>query len=258
MRAELPEQVGQDDLRLLVSDIDGTLLDEGASTAGLTSLRLLLDAYGAAIRLVYATGRSYGSTRRLVDEGILPQPAAVAAFVGTELWLPPWKAPDPTYERTVIAGWDRERVGRVMAGFDDLEPQPDEFQTPLKASYYLRDPERIEEVAEALRRAGLRFRLVYSGGELFDVLPAEAGKRRAIEHLQRRWGVKHTRVLAAGDSGNDLDMLSDPRYLAVAVGNAEAELQKLNGDTRVYVADLPHAAGVLEGVERYDFFDSER
>jgi len=71
--------------RMLVTDVDGTLLEEGKPTPGLDTLGTLLSVAPGEVKVVYATGRSFGSTRRLIDEGILPPADAVAAFVGTEV-----------------------------------------------------------------------------------------------------------------------------------------------------------------------------
>jgi hydroxymethylpyrimidine pyrophosphatase-like HAD family hydrolase len=59
-------------------------------------------------------------------------------------------------------------------------------------------------------------------------------------------GVPRRRTLAAGDSCNDLDMLSAAR--AIVVGNATPELRAALRGTDTYLAEDTHAAGVLEGL----------
>ena len=44
--------------------------------------------------------------------------------------------------------------------------------------------------------------------------------------------------------------------LAVVVGNYSVELEKLREYPRVYFADAHHAAGIIEGIEYYDFLDT--
>lgn len=241
--------------RLLVSDIDGTLLQEGRPTPGLDTLKVVLEAKNGSTRLVYATGRTFASTCELIEAGTLPPADAVAALVGTEVWLPPWEQAEEAYRRSLLEGWDLEALKAVAASFDALREQPDEFQTNLKLSFYLDDEGQLEGLHHALKERGLQFRLIYSGGEFLDLIPARAGKRRAVEFLQRAWQIPRAQVLTAGDSGNDTDMLADPRYQGVAVGNAQEELQDLHA-RRLHLADLPHAAGVLEGAEEFDFWES--
>ncbi|MFP4333079.1 MAG: HAD family hydrolase, partial [Campylobacterales bacterium] len=59
-------------------------------------------------------------------------------------------------------------------------------------------------------------------------------------------------ILVAGDSGNDEDMLSGGS-LAIVVGNYSKELKKLRGRVNVYFANTNYAAGILEGINYYDF-----
>jgi sucrose-phosphate synthase len=41
--------------------------------------------------------------------------------------------------------------------------------------------------------------------------------------------------------------------LGVVVSNHTAELERLRGRPRVYFAKSPHARGILEGIDWYDF-----
>jgi sucrose-phosphate synthase len=239
-------------VRVLASDIDGTLLEGGRPTAGLGTLRLLIDACRRDVRLVYATGRSFGSTWGLVSTGALPVPDAIAPCVGTEVWMPPWGGPDRGFAESLARGWDREAVVRV-AGDLGIEPQPARFQTPLKASFYLSCGRTLETFRRALDLAGVGGRVVHSGGRFLDVLPRGAGKLCAIRRILDVWGARRATVLTAGDSMNDVDMIADPSFMGVVVGNAE-----MRGvlDGTVYESSLPYAAGVLEGAEAWRFWPS--
>ena len=70
------------------------------------------------------------------------------------------------------AGWDGARIRRVLARLPGLEPQPAEFQSELKASYYLHGarPEAIDELRRILRALGLRASVLYSSDRDLDVL----------------------------------------------------------------------------------------
>jgi sucrose-6F-phosphate phosphohydrolase len=240
--------------RLLVSDIDGTLLDNGAPTPGLETLRLVLYAHRDEVRLIYATGRSFESTRDLVVSGALPGPDGIAAFVGTEVWLPPWERQSRDFGNAVSQGWDLDAVLAVAAAFPALEPQPGEFQTLLKASYYLEDAAALPVLEKSLEDVGAGARLIYSCNRYLDIVPARAGKRNAVEFICRRWGADPRYVLVCGDSGNDLDMLQDPQFRGVAVGNSEEEVRCLVKAGPLHESSLPYAAGVLEGAEAFDFW----
>lgn len=240
--------------RLLVSDIDGTLLDHGTSTAGLTSLRLLLAANRDCVRLVYATGRSFSSTMRLIGDDILPMPDGIAPFVGTQAWLPPWTEPNRDYARLMCEDWDRATVLDVVKSYPKVKLQPDEYQSEFKASFYCHDPAAVARLERSLLDAGLQTNVVYSCGKYLDVLPKRAGKRQAVEFFSRLWNVERNAILTCGDSGNDLDMLTDPRFYGVAVGNAEDDLLEVLETDTVHASELPYAAGVLEGAEAFEFW----
>ena len=241
-------------VRLLVSDIDGTLLDRGRPTVGLSSLRALLQAYRHQVKLVYATGRSLESTLELVRGGVLPEPDAIAGFVGTEIGLAPGFEPLEEWAEQIAAGWNRSRAVAVALSFPRVRSQPERFQSPLKASFYLDAPEVVPVLERALaaQRAGAR--VIYSCDRYLDLIPAAAGKRNAAEHLRARFHIPQSGVLTAGDSGNDLDMLLDGRFHGVAVGNAEQELRGVVKAEHLHASDLPHAAGVLEGAEAFQFW----
>lgn len=242
--------------RILVSDIDGTLLNEGWPTVGLGTLAASL-ASADPVRVVYATGRTFGSTCDLVTKGVLPPPDAVAPLVGTEIWRPPWDKPDRDFRRVISTGWDRRAVTQAAAAFPELGTQPARFQSLFKASFYLSDPSRLPAFKRELQSRGVRARVIYSRGKYLDVIPHRSGKRGAVEYLRKLWKAKPADVLVAGDSGNDLDMLKEPDFLSVAVGNSENKIKKLSDNDTFHLASLPFAAGVLEGAEEFGFLPVE-
>lgn len=242
------------DIRMLVLDIDGTVLDDSRPTEGLGTLRYLVEQRRDQIRMVFATGRSLPSTMALVEQGILLQPDAIAAFLGTELWVPPWEAPDTIFERIIQRAWDRDKVTKVLSAFESVEPQPLRMQSRWKVSSYLEDESMVPVIETALSDHGADVTILYSCGKFLDVIPKNAGKRAAIDYLRKSWGIDPDRVLVGGNSGNDIDMLEDPRIPGVVVGNGEDELQDLSEAERVHQADAPFAAGVLEGAEVHSFW----
>jgi sucrose-phosphate synthase len=74
----------------------------------------------------------------------------------------------------------------------------------------------------------------------------------AIRFICYKWNLRPDRLLVAGDSGNDADMLSGDT-LGVVVGNHTSELDDLRGHPRIYFAEGNHAWGVIEGMDHYDF-----
>lgn len=240
--------------RVLVSDIDGTLLQAGRPTAGLETLRWMLDRGEDGIRLAYATGRTVQSVLDLVHRGTLPEPDAIASLVGTEVWLPPWDRADPLYAASNAAHWSREHLFETASAMDEIELQPEEFQSPFKLSYFVESEQPVRELERRLRDARLRCRTIHSAGRYLDLIPEGAGKLSAVEFITSRWDARSATVLTAGDSLNDRDMLVHPSFFGVVVANADNELTEVVAGPRVHEASLPFAAGVLEGAEVFDFW----
>ena len=82
-----------------------------------------------------------------------------------------------------------------------------------------------------------------------------ASKGLAIQYLTIKWGLDPRKILVAGDSGNDEEMLRG-NNLGVIVANYSTELTKLRGRTDVYFAEGANAWGILEGMHHYHFLEN--
>lgn len=93
-------------------------------------------------------------------------------------------------------------------------------------------------------------------GQYIDIIPSRASKGQALRYVAQRLDIPLKHILVAGGSGADEDMMRG-NTLAVVVGNRHhEELSQLEDQDRIYFADLPHAAGILEAVDHYDFFNA--
>jgi hypothetical protein len=102
--------------------------------------------------------------------------------------------------------------------------------------------------------------VVFSGGEDLDVLPAAASKGRALEYLLEKLaeasggGAPPAGVLAAGDSGNDVELLAVPSARGCVVANAHVELREwaaAHAGPDVFEASRDGPAGVAEALEHF-------
>ena len=234
--------------KLLVSDVDGTLL---GNDQDLRRFAAWYGRYRYRVRLVYASGNFFETIAELVRQKLLPKPCAIIGGVGTDLRLYPSGRPIFAWDERLYNCWDENRVRETLAGHGRLEPQPDEFQSALKVSYFLRDasPGELERVRSALRDASIDAQLVYSSRRDLDVLPAGIDKGAATQFLAEHYEYQPSDVIVCGDSANDLAMFQHG-FRGVVVGNAHAELTALESTT-VYKSPRSFAAGVLDGLNHW-------
>ncbi len=234
------------DRRLLVSDLDGTLLGDPAALDRFA--RWLADERDGFV-VAYATGRDLASVQAAVRDEGLPVPDAILAAVGTEMYdgagrdWPGWS------DR--FDGSHHERVKGALAGLDWLIPQEATYQSGRKASfdaYDLTDARRAA-VERSLAATAVAATLVYSGNRYLDIVPSVAGKGPATRFLADALGIPHGDVLTFGDSGNDLDML-DGGFRGTMVANALPELVALAAP-EVYRSPASYADGVLDGIRHW-------
>ena len=96
---------------------------------------------------------------------------------------------------------------------------------------------------------GLQARVIASHGRFIDILPPNGGKGAALRFEARRRGLRLSDCIAAGDSGNDADMLLAAGR-AIIPANACPELADLAG-RHILRSRLSYADAVLDGLECY-------
>ena len=265
---------------LLCSDLDRTLIPNGHEPES-AKARPLLARLAARPELVlcYVSGRHAGLIRQAVEAHDLPLPDYAIGDVGTTLYAvedASWR-PVEDWTREIAADWrgrSRADLEATLDGLSGLRLQEADKQNTFKLSYYLDAPDRAEALLPAIRERldalGIRYCLILSHDELsglglLDCLPARATKYHAIEFLMRRLGLDDRFTVFAGDSGNDLPVLTSglPSILvanaAPAVREAAIETLRRKGlNDRLYLArgglfgmNGNYGAGVLEGVVHF-------
>ncbi len=231
---------------LLLCDIDNTL------TGCLKGARRMVGflANRPALAFGVATGRSLQEAERLLAEWRQPAPHVLITSVGAEIY---WRrggrlVADDAYARHIDAGWDIAAVEARVRPLRGVRPQPPVEQRRHKSSWFAHEPAVVAAIRAAV--ADLPVRVIHSHGHLLDIVPERAGKGAAMAWVARAMGIAPDHVFAAGDSGNDLDMLS-ACHNAIIVANHSEELVPLLPRPTTYLARRPHAGGVVEGMRAW-------
>jgi len=240
--------------RILFTDVDDTLTGDREA---LGVFREALEAAGSRLGFGIATGRTLDRALELLDDLEMRTPDYLITATGTEIHYGEPLILDRSWVRQIDYRWEPERVRESLLGMPGISFDDRGASTRFRLRFRRSHPDgpTLAEIRRRLRRDGLQVIATLDHEIDLDVTPVRASPGLAIRFLSHKWHLAPSRILVAGDSGNDADMLSG-ETLGVVVGNHTPELDAIRGRPRVYFAEKDHAWGVLEGIQHYDFFGS--
>jgi sucrose-6F-phosphate phosphohydrolase len=271
---------------LMCSDLDRTLIPNGyqeESVHARPAFRMM--AENANIYLAYVSGRNKQLILDAIEEFYLPEPDYAIGDVGTTLYRisnGSWTLSDE-WSDEIGQDWkglDREELAEYFENMQDLRIQEPEKQSPYKLSFYTEpnvDHQHLkEDLHVVLAEKGIHTNIIWSVDEisttgLLDIIPARANKLNAIRFLMKQEQFFEGNTIFAGDSGNDLDVLTSSLQ-AILVKNAMDEVRReavksISAKQMRHRLYLPrgnflgmngnYAAGVLEGLAHF-FPESEQ
>jgi len=236
--------------RLIITDLDNTLTGDEDAIREFVKLLKENEHVGFGV----ATGRRLDSALELIEELGLPRPDLIDSDCGTQLHYGEKLLADLSWRKSIGFAWNPEGIRAALDPLPGFFLQDETHQSEYKISYEI-DPEKSPKpsrIKKILREAGLRAKVIFSLGMYLDVIPVRGGSGMTMRHFLWKWGFAPEQVLVAGDSGNDAEMLLG-RTLGIVVANHSKELNRLRKHPRVYFAENAHAAGLLEGIEYYNF-----
>ena len=240
----------------IASDIDNTLT---GNREALDTLRARFDQkrQKGELFLALSTGRRLSQVIEGFNQEGIPHGDAVISQVGTEIYLPPFSDGEPPLKEwndMLMQDFSRQEAESFLQDLNGVTMQPEEFNTPLKVSCYIDSEDNPEKTVTEIQRraaaAGGAYQVVWSSGRDLDIIPAGAGKGKAIRFLLLYLELEPESVIVCGDSGNDRSMF-DEFEQGIIVGNARPELKKMqeeNPPESLYFAQRWYAAGVHEGL----------
>lgn len=254
MGASRREPSGQEDRMLIALDIDGTVLGEDGSLSD-----AVVDEVGRVAGLghevMLATGRSVADALPILDRlGLAPE--YVVCSNGAITMQRDTTAPTgyrrrfvETFDPTAVleqirphlssgryAVEDEEGVylysgGSFPDGFLEANGRHVEFEEllgrPATRVVVISPGHDMEDFLAVVERMGLH-RVSYSIGwtAWLDIAPDGVNKATALERVRRILGIPRSRVIAAGDGRNDIDMLEWARTTgrAIVMGQAPEDV----------------------------------
>jgi phosphoglycolate phosphatase len=263
-------------LRCVYTDLDGTMLGRGASLLrdaegnfSTLAIRALEACHRAGVEVVIKSGRRRAQVQE--DARLIGQPAYIFEMgsgivdAEEEVFL---TAPfEPDGDESVHDQMERAGAPRLL-----LETFPGrlEYHSPWhehrRFTHLFRGNVPLDEVAGLFAERDLALRLVDNGitrrrsAELdvdevhvYHLIPAAAGKGRAVAtHMQRR-GLRPEETIAIGDSRGDLEVADVVgRFFLVANGleHDPGIRDSFGARPNVFVTEEPMTAGFYEAIVR--------
>lgn len=269
------------DIRVIATDMDGTLLDPKGQL-DLPRLEKILDKLDQCdIRFVIATGNEVHRMRQLL--GHLAERVVLVVANGARIF--------ENNELIQAQTWDDAMVDRALAHFKGSECQDQFVVTAMNGGFVktgtvfteldkFMTPEMIEKlyqrmnfvdefdpnlfggvlkmsmvVGEERSKSVLQeindlfdghVRAVSSGYGCIDILQDGIHKAWGLEELLKRWGLKPEQIMAFGDSENDIEML-ELAGISYAMENAEEAVKEI----ATKVAPANSQAGVYKVLENW-------
>lgn len=265
--------------KLLVVDIDGTLLDKGGNISA-ENEKALARARDLGIRVALSTGRvtqaclkflnqlSLDGYHIFFDGALVSNPGD-----GEEVYLQPIS--EATIRQIAESDYsgevnldlysathyfvERETwVSDIRRQFFGLEPTVADFSQLWQKERIIKGTLVVSSAEEKAEADGFRLHFksrlsfsvtgtpAYPGVDFINILAPGVSKGKALEALASHLGIPLTEVMAIGDGANDVSLLSKAG-LAVVMDNATSEV-KVVAD---YVTlDVDHD-GVAAAIERF-------
>ena len=248
-------------IKLITSDIDGTLVEDGAHDINPELLEVILKLRDKGIQFAAASGRQWPSIEALFEPikkkiFYLSDNGAYVGCHGRNLFLHPidralalemideirktpelevvLSGPDTVYLETK----DEELVTWLVEGYkfavkrvDDVTKVEDQF---IKVSAFKK--ENVQEAVSHLQEAYKdRLKIAIAGDMWMDCMALGVNKGEAVKMLQDSLEITPEETMAYGDQLNDIEML-DQAYYSFAIGNAREEVKnaaRFQADTNV-------------------------
>lgn len=238
----------------IVSSIDQNLI---GNSEALETLVNTINQHRKGIAFCVSTGRRLDAALKVLRDHNIPQPDVLMTSLGTEIYYMPNLTRDNAWRNHINYLWNRQRIVSILSEINGLNIQPQQSQSSFKVSYFY-DPAiapTVEEIKRLLFQNDQTVNVIFSFGQYLDIVPIRASKGYALRWFAEQWGIPLERILTVGGSGSDEDMMLGNSLSVVVKNRHSEELSDLNKVQPIYFSDAEFAAGILDGLEHYNFFN---
>lgn len=239
--------------RAVFTSLDLNLLgDKDALTAFLQTMH----AHRKTTIFGIATGRRLDDTLAKLKQYDIPRPDVLITEQGTEIHYAPNLTWSAIWERHIDHIWNPQDIREILAEVPGLALQPRSHQSRFKISYYIDHAvANVQEIRQILLRNEQAVNAIFSFGQFLDIVPVRASKGLALRWCAEQLGFSLENTLVSGVTGADADMLRGNTLGTVVDNRHLGELSGLVNIEKIYFSNKPHAAGIMEAIEHYRFFD---
>ena len=252
--AKLTRRKGLFRNRAIFTSLDLNLLGDQAA---LSTFMQTMQHHHKTTIFGIATGRRLDDTLSKLKQYNIPRPDVLITEQGTEIHYAPDLTRSAIWERHINHLWNPLAVRDTLAEIPGLVMQSKANQSTFKISYYVDHAvASIQEIRQALQRNGQAVNTIFSFGQFLDVIPVRASKGLALRWCAEQLGFSLENTLVSGVTGADTDMLRGNTLGTVVDNRHLDELSDLANIEKIYFSKKPHAAGILEAIDHYRFFDN--
>ena len=238
---------------LYISDLDGTLLRNGAQRFQPELFDLIHRLKELGVFFVAASGRQFPIMQRMFapvkeEIGYVCENGALTYTDGEFLYKDTLS--DTLAKEIIQEIWEKEGAEMTMSGVRTyyVRPKTEEFRSLirdfLKITY--KEVEDFDQIPEALMKVAVYERnginnsyqywrerfsdrciVVTSGFDWMDFVPFGTNKAKGIQLLQKRWNIKPEECMAFGDEYNDIEMLQAVEH-SYAMDTAREGVKKVS------------------------------
>lgn len=241
--------------RAIFTDLDQNLI--GNPTA-LKSFIALIKENRRCVSLGIATGRRIDSALSIMKKYGIPRPDILISSLGTRIHYGQNLTEDDFWTEHIDHDWTPRPIIKLLSEIAGLKRQPKSEQAPFKISYYYDEQKApsLHEITSLIRQKEITANVILSFGQFLDVIPSRASKGQALRYAAQRLEIPLEHTLVAGGSGADEDMMRGNTLAVVVENRHHEELSQLDDVDLIYFAGQPHALGIMEALEHYDFFNA--